>query len=179
MKHVIKYAVISLVAGLVAGPATAQSIFERFGWGETEEPQTPPDVARAAPTEPLPEIEADAMGLIGAWTVTTERSDPNCSLDGTAQISMTKAGGYTCELIMRDYCPNRWDGIIRQSCLIRDTGDAVFIDSTVLEALHGPLSGYSPDHFELYRKDDGSLAGNLRSYGAYPAIWRRVYDGIS
>jgi len=168
-----------------AGPAVAQnSIFDWFGFGEEEsadapDPSSPPEVDRAMPTEPLDQHSGDALGLVGAWTITTDRRDPECSLNGTAQISMTDTGGYTCELVMRDYCAGAWDGIIRQSCQISGTTDMISVDSTVLEALHGPLAGYSPDNFDLSLQEDGSLQGTLRSYGRYAAIWRRVYDGIS
>lgn len=180
---------------LIAQSASAQGgIFDLFGWGDddpvveiepspispdTESSPIPPDVERATPTEPLLEHDELPLNIAGAWTVTTERTARGCSLNGTAQISITQSGGYTCELIMRDYCPGSWDGIIRQSCEISITGETIHVDSTVLEALHGPLAGYSPDNFDLQMNDEGSLVGHLRSYGQYPAIWRRVFDGIS
>lgn len=166
-------------------PAWAQnSILDMFGLGdeaevETHASPTPPEVERAEPMVPLQEHAGDPLGIAGAWTITTERDELDCSLNGTAQISLTASGGYTCEIVMRDYCADLWDGIIRQSCMLSKTEETIHVDSTVLEALHGPLAGYSSDNFDLRLNDDGALVGQLRSGGRYPAIWRRVYDGIS
>jgi len=140
----------------------------------------PPEVEQKAPTEPPLEFEGDTFGIAGAWTITTDRDDPGCSLNGTAQIRVSPVtGGYTCEIVMRDYCTGRWDGIIRQSCSLSKRGEYIAVDSIVREALYGPLAGYSPDNFYLIPQDDGTLTGNLRSAGSYPVLWRRVFDAIS
>ena len=183
---------MSGLAVLLANDVSAQeSVFDFFkdmGGNETErelyevqpvEPPVPPHVDLAEPTIELPEISGDVYGLVGAWTITTDRNSDCCTLNGTAQIAMTPSGGYTCELVMRDFCRNSHDGIIRQSCLLEAVGDGVFVEATVLEALYGPLSGYSPDDFLLERAEDGSFVGNHEGYGGYPAVWRRTIDGIS
>ena len=177
--------IISFVLAASTGAQAQDSMPEVFDFLLEEEPDVrefvpPPDVELAEPKEPLITFAGDALGLAGAWTITSERNLSHCSFNGTAKISIDVAtGGHTCELIMRDYCEGSHDGIIRQTCKISGSGDAVIVDSIILEALHGPLAGYSADNFDLQKQDNGTLTGNLRSYSRDPVIWRRMNDGIS
>ena len=177
--------IISFALAASVGAQAQDGVPDMFDFLFEEKPKTgefvpPPDVDLAEPQEPLITFAGDALGLAGAWSITSERSLSHCSFNGTARISIdTATGGHTCELIMRDYCEGSHDGIIRQSCKISGSGDAVTVDSVVLEALYGPLAGYGPDDFDLQKQDNGTLTGNLRSYGRDPVIWRRANDGIS
>jgi len=192
MKRNLQYAACAMVALLPASYAAAQeSVFDFFGGilGSDKAEESAPD-SPAPPDETtsyfgnkqtaLPEHIGDISGLAGAWTITTERNSASCTLDGHAQIRVSNSGGYTCDLVMRDYCENRHDGIIRQSCKIEFVGERISVVATVLESLNGAtLSGYSPDDFVLSHQEDGNLYGNHEGYSGYPTVWRRIIDGIS
>ena len=189
MRSMTRFIAATVLALTPAATANAQdSIFDFFkNFGNLEDaPQDAPPADDPTTSyfgnkqADLPNYRGNVDHLAGAWTITTERNSDTCTLDGHAQIRSLPAGGYTCDLVMRDYCYDLWDGIVRQSCEISVDGADIYIDAAVLEALNGAtLSGYSPDDFILRMQDDGSLSGHHESYGSYPAIWRRTVDGIS
>lgn len=180
---------LAFIVVAIALNANAQEslldFFRNFG-SEKEEPiisSEPPDEISSYfgnKDADLPVLEGTVSDIAGAWTITTERDSERCSLTGTAQISMMPEGGYTCELVMRDYCFDWHDGIVRQSCKVSFADERIVIDATILEALNGAtLSGYSPDGFVLEHGPDGTLQGNHEDEWGYPALWRRTIDGIS
>lgn len=187
----MRYILAAMSLALTIPPeATAQeSIFDFLkGFGGEKEEQvpekpTPPDQTSSYfgnKSADLPTLEGNVSHIAGAWTITTERDSERCTLDGAAQIKVTSPGNYTCDLVMRDYCREWHDGIIRQACKVSFDGESILVSATVLESLNGAtLSGYSPDDFLLVQQEDGSLVGNHEGYGGYPAIWRRTVDGIS
>ena len=119
---------IALVATLctLPGAAFAQDgifdLFQKYGAIEEEAQPVSPEPPDAMTSyfgnkrASLPEHPGDVKNIAGAWTITTDRQSSYCSLNGHAQITLTPSGGYTCDLVMRDYCADQWDGIIRQSC---------------------------------------------------------------
>lgn len=192
MTSFVKIMAVTLSTAAIVQSAHAQdSIFDFFGgFGSDKEEALPAPKTPTPPDETssyfgnkvaeLPTYDGDVSDLAGSWTITTERNSERCTLDGAAQIRITDSGGYTCDLVMRDYCKDTHDGIIRQSCVIGNEYDSITISATVIESLNGAtLFGYSPDDFVLQPAEDGTLVGNHEGWGGYPAIWRRTIDGIS
>lgn len=128
-----------------------------------------------------PRLDGPMPDLSGRWDIRVARPG-DCTLNGFATLrrQSSAADDYACELTIRDYCPLRHDGVIRQTCQLDISNGQIYVEAEVVESLNGAtLSGYSPDNFYLWPRMDGSLVGNLDSYGSYDAQWTRAIGATS
>lgn len=187
-----RYAVLLCSGLLWVQTANAQNVWldRLFGWdsGVAEEDASDyvpfPGIPRdglAPDTVFSPPLDGPISDLTGRWEIRVARLS-DCTLNGFATLRRLSEveDDYACELTIRDYCPGSHDGVIRQSCQLDMSGSGIYVASQVLESLNGAtLNGYSPDNFQLWLAEDGSLIGNLDSYSAYDAQWTRAVGATS
>lgn len=147
-------AIVSLMSGLVAGPALANSGTDK----------NPGDV-------------------LGNWSFqTSPYRSGQCMMSGTMRLTPHPDEGlYECELTAVEMCSMWGRSVVRQSCEARRFGNQVSIRSTIEEMLESKTEGllYVPDNFTLTIQSHERMFGALVSAVTAPVEFRRANDGIS
>lgn len=117
--------------------------------------------------------------LTGQWVFKSWTYD-GCEFGGTTHLSrQADSNIYDCELVANQVCPSvTWR--VRQSCVARQSGGQLVINSTIEEFLEGePTDSYWPDNFILTIRSPNRMNGSLLSHGVHASEFRRDEGGIS